>query len=424
VQGRKVLKVLILSHFYPPEMGGAAARVHGLSRWLVKFGHVVTVITGFPNYPSGIIPRHYHGKLKVREQVDGVDIIRTWVYTSSHGKNIGRLSNYMSFVASSVVAGLFLKQRFDVILASSPPLFLGLAGLALSRIRRTPFVLDVRDLWPDIAVEAGVFEPDDVRVRLGRKLANFLYSRAAHLTPVTLRKKSKILGEGIEPEKLTVVPNGVDFDELGRDQVEVRWREKLNLGGAFVVAYTGLIGIAQGVGIAVEAANLLKEEPDIHFLIVGDGIEREELMKKALAFGLKNISFVESQPRQVVPSLLAATDIALVPLVSQKLDDAVPSKLLEAWACRKPVLLVAGGEAADLVLKAGGGFVLSSREPRELADLVRKLASDREGLQRCAENGLAYVRTNFDRKELARLMENVLLEVSGSRSTCARPALG
>ncbi len=391
-------------------MGGAAARVHGLSRWLVSFGHKVTVITGFPNYPTGFIPRGYRGRFRMKERKDDVDIIRTWVYATSHRSGIGRLSNYSSFMLSSVITGLSIRGEYDVVLASSPPLLIGIVGRVLSRIRGIPFVFDVRDIWPDVAVDAGAFHSGDILVRLGRYLARRLYARADHITPVTEAKYDKIVAEGAGDEKVTVVPNGVDFDRLGNENVE-KWRRVLKPAGPFVAAYTGLIGIAQGVETIVDAANFLHHDRGIHFLIVGDGVERKRLMQKAKYLNLNNVTFVPSQPREEVASILALADVVLVPLVSKNLLDAVPSKLMEAWACQKPVVLVASGEAARLVDAAGGGVVVPPQDPKRLADTVVSLSKDSDALFRYAENGYEFVKTHFDRKDLARSMEDVLMTV-------------
>lgn len=412
---QKKIAILVLSHYYPPEMGGAAARIHGLSRWLVNYGHDVTVITGFPNYPAGIIPNTYRRKVKLREEVEGVTVIRTWVHASSHKKSFGRLTNYLSFAVSSILAGITLRRRYDVVLATSPPLFTGVSGLILSRIKRIPFVLDIRDLWPDVAVDSGAFKSTDLFIRIARRVARFLYSEASHLTPVTEKKCEKVALEGVDREKITLVSNGVDLDRV-RTKKTINWQGQFKLEGRFVAVYTGLIGIAQGVAVVVAAADALRRSGNIHFLIVGDGVERDVLMKRAEELALENVTFVPSQPREAVPAILAAADLVLVPLVSADLVDAVPSKLMEAWGCRKPVVLIADGEPADLVKEAGGGVVIEAGDSEKLAQKITDLSKKATVLEQYGENGYGYVCKHFDRKDLARKMEDVLLSVSGTRS--------
>ena len=401
------MRILILAHFYPPEMGGAAARLHGLARWLAHDGHDVTVITGFPNYPSGVIPAAYRRKFRVQETMDGVTVLRAWVYASPRRSAARRLANYISFVFSSAMVGLLAGRSYDIVLASSPPLFLGLSGLFLARLRRCPLVLDIRDLWPEVAVEAGEFAPDGLVTRLAQRLARFLYRHADHITPVTENKRKKLLAVGVPIGKTAVVTNGVDLDYVAAAKPGDK-RAELGLEDKFVILYAGLIGIAQGVEIAIHAANCLRDDETIHFVIVGDGPRRDSLRQQVESLGLKNVTLIPRQPRAEIPLFLRTADVALVPLVSSNLDDAVPSKLLEAWAYGRPVILAAGGEAATIVQHSAGGLVVSPEEPDNLTDAILALKNDPDQLAQYAQNGRAYVQAHFDRRALAGQMGQVL----------------
>jgi glycosyltransferase involved in cell wall biosynthesis len=385
--------------------------MRGMGYWLGRYGHRVTVLTGFPNYPSGVIDKKYSGKVYAHESFEGVEVIRTWVFAAPHNHASVRLLNYFSFVVSSIVAGCLFRGKIDVVIASSPPLFLGISGLFISWVRRAPFVFDIRDLWPDVGVEAGVFTEKDIRVRLSRKLATFLYRRADHLIPVTERKREKLIAAGISPAKMSVVPNGVDLDRMPESDGS-DWRSRLADGASLLITYTGLLGLAQGLGVVIDSAILLRENRGIRFVIVGAGVERESLVEKTRQAGLTNILFLESQPRETVLAILKASDIALVPLVSDTVDDAIPSKLMEAWACRKAVLLVAGGEAASLVRKAGGGIVVPPKAPDLLAAAVVNLSSDTELLRSYGESGYAYVQAHLNHKNLAKRLEQVVVNVT------------
>ncbi|MCS6882520.1 MAG: glycosyltransferase family 4 protein [Oscillochloridaceae bacterium] len=409
------MRILILAHFYPPEMGGPPARLHSLARWLAAFGHQVTVITGFPNYPTGVVAEEYRGKLRAIERLDGVDVLRTWVYASSFRTSWRRLANNLSFAGSAIVAGLTSGRSYDVILASSPPLFVGLAGWFLARTLRIPFVFDVRDLWPEVVIEAGELAPNAPLARALAALARFLYRGADHITPVTERKRTKLIAAGVPPEKLTVVNNGADLDRVPVNLNGYK-RSELGLDDKFVVLYAGLIGIAQGVEIAVHAADRLREHNDVHFLIVGDGVRKPELVAEAKRLSLSNVTVLPRQPRESIPAFLRAADACLVPLVNASLDDAVPSKLLEAWGHGCPVILAAGGEAADLVRRSGGGVVVSPNDPGQLAEAVLALKRDRTRLADYARSGRAFVAKHFDREALARRMEQVLQQVVADRA--------
>lgn len=404
------MRILILAHYYPPEMGGAAARLHGLARWMAHDGHDVTVVTAFPNYPSGQFPDEYKGKFHTNEMLDGVNLRRTWVYTSPQRSSWRRIANYLSFTITGTLNGLAAGGDFDVVLVSSPPLFIGLAGWIISRLRRVPFVFDIRDIWPDVAVEAGEFAPDGKVTRLANWLANFLYGKADHMTPVTEYKFKKLADIGVPAEKMTVVTNGVDLDYVAAAETG-DMRAELGLEHKFIVLYAGLLGIAQGVDIAIRAAGRLREQKEIHFVIVGDGVKRAELYEQTRALGLTNVTMLPRQPREKIPSFLTMADVCLVPLVSKQINDAVPSKLLEAWAYGRPVILAAGGESADIVQQCQGGLVIEPGDDGQLADAVLAMQADPRQLAQYAQNGRDLVCRCYDRRVLAQQMARVLQDV-------------
>ncbi|NHZ85042.1 MAG: glycosyltransferase, partial [Planctomycetia bacterium] len=242
------------------------------------------------------------------------------------------------------------------------------------------------------------------------KLADYLYNQAAHITPVTESKLEKIKNANIPSHKISIVANGVDFD-LINNAIQKDWRSELRLKNKFILSYAGLIGIAQGVNVIIETAIRLKEEHDIHFLIVGEGVEKQRLQNRVQSLELNNITFLQSQSKELIPSILTASNIALIPLVNDKLLDAVPSKLLEAWACKLPVILIAGGEAANIVSKAQGGIVVNSNNIEEIMSAIIKLKDSPELMNKYAQNGYKYVSKHFDRESLARAMEKVIFKI-------------
>jgi glycosyltransferase involved in cell wall biosynthesis len=206
------------------------------------------------------------------------------------------------------------------------------------------------------------------------------------------------------------VYNGVDFD-LINDAKQKDWRSELGLENKFILSYAGLIGIAQGVNVIIETAIRLKEKNDIHFLIVGEGVEKHRLQTRVKSLELNNITFLPNQPKELIPSLLTTSDIALIPLVSDKLLDAVPSKLLEAWACKLPVILIAGGEAAEIVSTAQGGIIVNSNDLEGIKTAINKLQDSPELMNKYSKNGFDYVSRYYDREPLARLMEKVIFKI-------------
>jgi glycosyltransferase involved in cell wall biosynthesis len=262
-------------------------------------------------------------------------------------------------------------------------------------------------LWPEVAVEAGEFSPDGQMTKWMERLARFLYHQANFITPVTENKRKKLLAANVAAAKTAVITNGVDLDYVISSNGEDK-RQELGLENKFVILYAGLIGIAQGVEIAIHAASQLREYDDIHFLIVGDGPRRDQLHQQVQELALCNVTMIPRQPREAIPAFLNTADVALVPLVSSNLDDAVPSKLLEAWAYGRPVILAAGGEAADIVRESGGGVVISPEEPDCLAEAIVTMKNDPNQLAQYAGNGRAYVQQKFDRRRLAQQMAQAL----------------
>jgi len=399
-----------LTHYYPPETGGASARISGLTKWLANYGHDVSVITGYPNYPMGKIYPGYERSSAKYEVLDGVKVFRAKVIAGSYKSIIVRLLNYFTLFMTSLWIGIKKRNSFDIIVASSPPLTIGLLGRILSKIYKIPWIFDIRDIWPDVGIEAGIIKENSFVDNISRKLANYLYKHSDHITPVTLSKKNKINSYGVEEDKITIIENGIDSDIVKNAKI-IDWRAKYNLDDKFVLTYAGLIGKAQGVEYIIETANLIQDRKDIHFLIVGEGVNKKDLIKRVSSLELTNITFIDLQPKEAIPSLLKTSDIGLVPLINNNLKDAIPSKLLEAWSCKLPVILIAGGEAQEIMTRIEGGVALNSGDPEIIKNVIIDLFENREKLRIFGLNGYTYVNHKLERKYLAKKMETVILKV-------------
>jgi len=399
-----------LTHYYPPETGGASARISGLTKWLANYGHDVSVITGYPNYPMGKIYPGYERSSAKYEVLDGVKVFRAKVIAGSYKSIIVRLLNYFTLFMTSLWIGIKKRNSFDIIVASSPPLTIGLLGRILSKIYKIPWIFDIRDIWPDVGIEAGIIKENSFVDNISRKLANYLYKHSDHITPVTLSKKNKINSYGVEEDKITIIENGIDSDIVKNAKI-IDWRAKYNLDDKFVLTYAGLIGKAQGVEYIIETANLIQDRKDIHFLIVGEGVNKKDLIKRVSSLELTNITFIDLQPKEAIPSLLKTSDIGLVPLINNNLKDAIPSKLLEAWSCKLPVILIAGGEAQEIMTRIEGGVALNSGDPEIIKNVIIDLFENREKLKTFGMNGYTYVNHKLERKYLAKKMETVILKV-------------
>lgn len=400
------MRILYISHYFPPEFGAGAARAHGMTRWLTRFGHDVTIVTPYPNYLTNASSHVHERRKQKKENIDGVDVHRTWVYSPPQQNNWRRIINYASFTASSWLYGRKLPGPFDVVIASSPPLFLGIAGVALSRRFQAPLVFDVRDMWPEIAVILGVFRHGSLMERSWSQLATFIYSRASAIIPVTLGMKQDMLARGLPPEKLHLIFNGVDLELIQPDAPDLR--ESLNLKDKFVVLFAGLIGVMQGVEALVDAAALLKNHPEIAFLIVGDGARKELVAKKIESLCLQNIQLLPAQPPQKIPRFLNTADICLAPLANEKVTGVIPYKMLEAWAYQRPVITTDYSEAGDLVKQCQGGITASFSDPQAIADAILSLAAKRDEIKHLGLGGRKCVERLFNRRTQARKMEEIL----------------
>jgi glycosyltransferase involved in cell wall biosynthesis len=408
------MRILYLSQYFPPEVGATQTRAHEMARGLVEADHRVTMIAELPNHPSGIVPPEYRGKLYERSELDGIEVIRVWVKASPVKTFRTRMAFYVSYMVSATVAGLFLARgKFDVIYATSPPLFVGAAALAASYLRAIPLVFEVRDLWPESAVSLGELR-NRRAIALAERLERACYQRARRIVVVTEGIRQRLLERGLPPEKLVVIPNGANT-ELFRPRPEagLALRQELGLEDAFVVLYAGIHGIAQGLDTVVEAARLLQNAPNIRFLFVGEGPVKADVIALAQQYGLENLRFHPEVPRERMPAFLSAVDVALVPLRRLELfRGALPSKMFDAWAAGCPTLVSIEGEARSVLEEAGAGRFVIPEDPHSMVEAIRSLSEDRKACQRMGLRGRVFVQEHFSRRAQARTLEQELLSVT------------
>lgn len=402
------MKILFITQFFPPETGAAASRISGLARNLKLAGHEVTVLTGFPNYPSGVIDKRYRSKPFICREQEGVKINRVWIFASHRRRFFTRLLNYFSLVITSILFELFDRKDYDVVIASSPPLFLGISGYVISRIKRARFTLDIRDIWPKIGIDTGELNRDSLIIKIAERLEDFLYNKSNLITVVTESKFRYLQEKGIPKSKVKVAPNGVDREFLGvKPDPEIKSRYFKN--NVFTVLYAGLIGIAQGVEVIIKAANILKERRDIRFYIIGDGVEKESLVRLAETLNLQNVTFIENQPKEKIATFLKNSDITIIPLKRASFADSVPSKLLESMAFGCPVILSASGESATIVERSESGLVTEPGNAEELAAAVLKLESNVGLRKQFSKNGKQFIEKNFMRDKIAEEFEKLFV---------------
>lgn len=394
------MKILVLTHYYPPEVNAPASRLSEHARVWAQAGHDVTVVTCVPNHPTGRAYPGYRNNLWQEEERDGVRVIRLWTWLAANEGFLPRIANYVSYLLS-VFLWMWRLPKADVVLSTSPQFFCGLAGWLLKRKRR-PWVLEIRDLWPESIVTVGAMKRG-AAIKLLEAIERFAYRKADLVVSVTdgfvphIRERR---GDG----PIAVIKNGVDLTTFTTPDAaaESEFRAAHGLTGKFVAAYVGTHGMAHRLDTVLEAAELLRERADIAFLLVGDGAERERLVAEVAARGLSNVVMLGQQPKAAMPAIWAASDAALVLL--RRVDTfktVIPSKMFEAMAMACPMVLGVEGEAKALMEAGGAGIAITPESAEELAAAVTRLTDDRAFAAQLGESGRSFVAREFDRRVLA-----------------------
>jgi glycosyltransferase involved in cell wall biosynthesis len=397
------MHILYLSHYFAPENNAPAARVHAMGREWVRQGHQVTVVTCVPNVPTGVVYDGYRNRLWQEEWIDGIRTIRVWTYLAANAGTVRRTASFVSYFAAATAAAPFVRHP-NVVIATSPQFFAGWAGVPAHWAHRVPFVLEVRDLWPESITAVGAMDRG-LAVRALELMERGLYASADHIVTVGDGYKEQLVARGVPAGKVDVVTNGVETDLFyPRDPVPAV-RERYGVASdAFVVVFAGTIGMASGLDVALRAARRLRERgrDDIAFLLVGDGAVRAELEASARAQYLDKVVFTGMVARPELPEVLAAADACLVHFKRRKIFTTIlPSKLFEDAAMAKPILLGFEGHAAELVRTADCGICFTPEDDEALAAAAERLAGDPEEARRLGENGRRHVVEHFDRRTLA-----------------------
>jgi colanic acid biosynthesis glycosyl transferase WcaI len=417
------VKILYISQYFPPEMGAPAARAAELAHHWSEGDHRVTVLTGFPNHPTGVVPEEWRSRLRrltYRERLGQIDVVRTWLWPLPNRKAHERMRNYASFCVSAALRGLAL-DRPDVIIATSPQLLVGLSGWWLAFTREIPFVFEVRDLWPESLTAVGVGGEDSLLHRTLGTIAGFLYEHADRIVVVSPVFREHLTKHWRVPaEKIAVVENGVETDLFAPlpSSATEQWRSELGAEGKFLVCYVGTMGMAHGLETLLDAAERFQKNripsvsSDVQFLLVGEGAEKARIKELAESRGLNNVRFLDQQPREKIPAILSASDACLVLL--KKTDvfkTVIPTKMLEFMACARPVIVGVEGQARQIVEEAGSGIAIEPENPEALAQAIAQLAADREQASEFGRKGRAYILKNFARAQMAEKYIRVLSEL-------------
>lgn len=416
------MKILIVSQYYWPEDFSAGVYVPELAERLAAFGHRVSVLTGPPNYPTGRIHRGYNRPFQIEER-SGVRIIRSWFVPSPRSSGaVRRGVTAVSYAVSAVASGLWLRERPDVVLGLSPPIFMGVAARMLARRWHVPWLLNVKDLFTESVIASGLASPGLLTSGLAA-LERDLYRSATHI--VTNADGFAAYLRGVVPaERVTVVPDWADGDFIHPAPRATALREEWGLGSRFVVMYSGSIGYSSDLETLLDAAARLSDVPDLAFVIVGDGVKLAGLREKVASLALKNVTFFPLQPRHRLPEVLATADITVVTLSAAGGRVSTQGKLYSLLAAGRPVLaIVPGGNDAGQVIESSGcGWVVGASDSAGAASAIREAVADAPGLAERGRKARARFDADFSLDICARRFEQRLLSlVSAPASDCLVP---
>ncbi|WP_332444458.1 glycosyltransferase family 4 protein [Wolinella succinogenes] len=400
------MKILFLTDNFFPEVNAPASRTYEHAKeWIVK-GEEVTVITCAPNFPQGRVYDGYKNSLYSVEYIDGIKVIRVWSYITSNEGFFKRVLDYLSFAFTSFVAGLFVKT--DVIVATSPQFFTAWSGCALSFFKRKPWIFELRDLWPESIRTVGAMKKEKVLDFL-EKIELWLYKNSAKVVAVTAAFKANLIKRGIDADKIEIVTNGVNMELFAPVQKDDALAKKLGIEGKFVIGYIGTHGMAHSLDFIVRTISKIKDDR-YHFLFIGDGAMKKEVLKIAEELSVKNATFLEPVLRSQIPLYISVTDAALVPLKkSDTFKTVIPSKIFENAAMQKPIFLGVDGQAREIVEAYGAGVYF---EPENEQDFMEKLGvfEDKlayENMQKACKR----LAMDYNRKKLSLDMLKIMREV-------------
>jgi len=404
------MKILFLTDNFPPEGNAPATRTYEHAKYWVNAGNSVTVITCAPNFPEGKLYDGYKNAWYKVEYMDGIKVVRVKSYITANAGFVRRTLDFMSFMVTSFVAGLF-QQRPDVIIGTSPQFFTVCSAWMLSVFRRRPFVFELRDLWPASIKAVGAMK-DSVTLTLLEKLEMFLYKRAALIVSVTNTFKSELVARGIDPEKIAVVINGVDLTNYTPRKKDQHLVEQYDLTGKYVIGYIGTHGMAHALYRVLEAAQRLQAIEKIIILMVGSGANKEELIAQANSMGLKNVMFLSRQPKELMPNIWSICDLSLIPLKNDPLfSSVIPSKIFESMGMGLPIVLaLPAGEASQIITETGAGIIVPPEDSERLADAIIELVNDKEKYQALAKAS-ASAALNYNRENQADKMFRALKNI-------------
>lgn len=411
------MRILFFSHYFPPEGNAPASRVYEMCKRWVKYGHDVDVITCVPNIPNGVVYNGYKNRLIQKEVIDGIRTVRVWTFITANKGTFKRIVNYLSYMFSATLMGMFIKKP-DIIIATSPQLFCGWAGIIVGKIRRRSVIVEIRDTWPDAIRVHGILTGRYVDAFL-EWLARRMYDLATHIVAAGDGYKQVLVQDkDVKSDHISVVTNGADLDRYFPIEANQDLKLRYTKNGQFICSYIGTIGMSHGLEVVIRAAKLLKQEQrkDIIFLLVGDGAMRQDIESQAYKEKLDNVIFVGRQDKEKVPNFYSISDVCLVHVKDRQVYKTVlPSKIFEIWAMEKPLILGVSGSTATIVEKAQAGICIQPENEEQLVYAVKRFADNRELAKEYGKKGRDYTIHHFNRDVLSRDYIRILEKILNDR---------
>ncbi len=409
----KNMKILYVTQYFPPDKGAAQIRAWEMAQNLTRLGHKVTILTEFPNHPLGIVPRRYRFKLFQREMFDGIEVIRSYVKASPKKNFINRLMFYLSFMLTSIIGAIKLKHKYDLVFATSSPLFIGLSGYMISRIKGIRFIFEVRDIWPDAAVALGELK-NKLFIRIASWIEKFCYAKCDKVVVVTKGCYSNLLQKKVDPKRIELVYNGANIEMFKPAEDGRELKKKYGYKGKYIVLYAGNFGLIHGMNSLIKAVKVLAGEEHMRFLFIGEGPMKNEVLRLREKLGLLNLEVINDVPRKKIMDYFNLADVCLVSAKRNKLSGLLlPVKMFDAWACGKPIVLSVDGEAREHLEKAKAGVWVEPEDSQGIAKAINYLFDNPQLCKQYGSNGRKYVEKHFSRKVQAERLEKILLEVLG-----------
>ncbi|HPX82064.1 MAG TPA: glycosyltransferase family 4 protein [Syntrophales bacterium] len=397
---------------FPPEVNAPASRTFEHCREWVRAGRRVTVVTCAPNFPGGKVYEGYRNRLWQTEMMDGIRVVRVWSYITANEGFLKRILDYVSFMVAAVAASLFIRG-VDVVVGTSPHFFTACGAYLVSRMKRIPFVFELRDIWPESIKAVGAMGDSPV-IRFLEKVEMFLYGRAARIVSVTESFKRVLIRRGVDGGKIEVVTNGVDLAGFAPREKDHELTARFGLSGKFVAGYVGTHGMAHALETILEAAGRMGQRvggDTYRFILLGNGARKQELVEAAERMGLTNVIFIDSVPKSEVARYWSLLDVSIIHLKKTELfTTVIPSKLFECMGMGIPVLHGVAGESAGIVEREGVGLVFEPENAGELCEKLEVLRQDKALYQKCHENCLVAAR-RYDRSALAGRMLKILEDI-------------